>query len=193
MKTRIAGILLAAGSSMRFGSDKVLYKLENGDPIGIRAAKKLAQFVDDIKIVLPKRNKQREKHFRSFNFNIIQNSKDRPELGMSLKTGISAIQNFDYCIIALADMPFISKETYSFMVNILRSEHFELVAPSFNNQRGHPVGISSAVMKHFLEIERRVIVKDYFENDQFSKHIFPTDDPGVIHDIDYPGDLVMQH
>ena len=193
METRIAGILLAAGSSTRFGSDKVLYKLENGDPIGIKAAKKLKQFVDDIKIVLPKQNKQREKHFRTLNFSIIQNSKERPELSMTLKAGISAIQNFDYCIIALADMPFISKETYSSMVNILRSEHFDLVAPSFNNQRGHPVGISSAVMKHFLEIERRVMIKDYFENDQFSKYIFPTDDPGVTHDIDYPSDLVIQH
>ena len=66
METRIAGILLAAGSSTRFGSDKVLYKLENGDPIGIKAAKKLKQFVDDIKIVLPKQNKQREKHFASY-------------------------------------------------------------------------------------------------------------------------------
>ena len=189
MKTKIAGILLAAGESKRFGSDKLLYRLKCGDQIGIKAAKKLKQFVDDTKIVLPKENKSREKKFRSLNFDILKNTKDQAELSLSLKTGLSAIQNFDYCIIALADMPFISKDTYSHMIKLLCSKSFDLVAPSFKNRRGHPVGISSTVIEHFLEVNQKVLIKEYFKKAQFSKCIFPTDDPGIICDIDYPKDL----
>ena len=189
MKTKITGILLAAGDSKRFGSDKLLYRLKNGEQIGVKAAEKLGQFVDDTKIVLPKENESREKQFRSLKFEILKNTDEQSELSVSLKTGLSAIQDVDYCIIALADMPFISRETYSDMVKILLSKRYDLVAPSFKNKRGHPVGISYTVIRHFLEVKQNILIKEYFKKSQFRKYIFSTDDPGVICDIDYPRDL----
>ena len=46
-----------------FGSDKLQQKLGNGSYLGVVSAKKLQPFVDELKIVVPRNNKKRQKSF----------------------------------------------------------------------------------------------------------------------------------
>lgn len=187
MVIKVAGVILAAGASSRFGSDKLQQKLENGNYLGVVSAKKLQPFVNELKVVVPENNKTRQEIFRDFNNLIISNKST--QFSDSLKKGLSAVKNYDYCIIGLADMPFISSATYESLLSTLSLNRFDLIAPSFDDQRGHPVAISSGVIKHFLGSENNVFIKNYFDKDEFSKFIFPTQDTGILHDVDYLEDL----
>ena len=190
MIIKIAGIILAAGASNRFGSDKLQQKLGDGSYLGVVSAKKLQPFVDELKIVVPRNNKKRQKIFCDFNNLII--SKKLPQFSDSLKIGLSAVQNYDYCIIGLADMPFISTATYESLLSTLSLKRFDLIAPSFDGQRGHPVAISSDVINHFLDSKEKVLIKDYFKKNEFKQFIFSTQDAGILHDVDYPEDLSLK-
>ena len=189
LKNKIAGLLLAAGFSKRFGSDKIVHRLNDGESIGVQSAKNLQPFVDELKIVLPHRNSLREELFHSSNFSTVKNESHQSLLTYSLKTGLSLIQDADYCVVALADMPFVAQTTYFELTRIIDSNRFDLVAPSYRKQRGHPVAISSDVVRHFLNNDAKNTLKDYFNCSTFRHHIFSTDDSGVIFDIDYPDDL----
>ncbi|OUU76048.1 MAG: hypothetical protein CBC29_01740 [Methylococcaceae bacterium TMED69] len=189
MIIKVAGIILAAGASSRFGSDKLQYKLDNGEYLGVLSAKKLRPFVDELKIIVPKANKTRQKIFGDFDYLVTSNK--LPQLGASLKIGLAAVKNYDYCIISLADMPFISLKTYENLVRSISLQRFDLIAPSFDGKRGHPVAISSGVVNHFLSSKESGFIKNYFEDEEFSQFIFTTQDIGVLRDVDYPEDLFI--
>ena len=88
-------------------------------------------------------------------------------------------------------MPFISLKTYENLVRSISLERFDLIAPSFDGKRGHPVAISSGVLNHFLSSKKSGFIKNYFENEKFSQFIFTTQDIGVLRDVDYPEDLFI--
>ena len=89
-------------------------------------------------------------------------------------------------------MPFISTATYESLLSTLSLKRFDLIAPSFDGQRGHPVAISSDVINHFLDSKEKVLIKDYFEKNEFKQLIFSTQDAGILHDVDYPEDLSLK-
>lgn len=104
----VAGVLLAAGRSTRFGGDKLLADLD-GKPLALHAADMLAGIgfgaliavcrADDA--VLPGLLEQR-------GFAIVRN--DRPEDGLSrsLQLGVEAARGSRAMLVALADMPFVT-------------------------------------------------------------------------------------
>lgn len=65
-------------------------------------------------------------------------------MGASLAFGVAAAPDADGWIVALADMPFVRRETVRTVAGMLRAGAW-IAAPSRQGRRGHPVGISRAL------------------------------------------------
>ncbi len=187
------GILLSAGFSRRFGAhDKLLQPLPDGRPIALASAEHLIEAIPECIAVLRPENKALAKLLINAGLKVTFCNKNQQEMADSLVTAIRYSVNVEAAnngfVIALADMPYIQPETIRAVANKLGNSA-SIVIPTYQNQRGHPVGFS-AKFRHELEnLEgdegARSIIKRY-PNEIY---LLQTGDAGILADIDTPADL----
>lgn len=101
--------LLAAGQGVRFGSDKLLAEID-GEPLGLKAAKKLMEIPFGCHFAVCKSDSVLAKQFAGLGFAAVLN--DEPERGQahSLHLAVKAAMttNAKALLVTLADMPFVS-------------------------------------------------------------------------------------
>ena len=189
----MVGILLAAGFSRRFGStNKLLQRLPDGRPIALAAAENLIKAIPVSIAVLRPKNKELAELLLNAGLNIVFCTEDDQEMTDSLATGIRFSANLEAAgngfVIALADMPFIQAETILSVANKV-ADGASIVIPTYQNQRGHPVGFSAKFRSELENIQgdegARSIIKRYSEE----LELWPTDDAGILVDIDTLNDL----
>lgn len=193
------GILLAAGFSRRFGSaDKLLQPLPDGRPIALASAEHLIQAIPISIAVLRAENKALAALLVNAGLNVIFCKEHEQEMADSLTTAIrysaSLFSNSleivqDGFVIALADMPFIKPDTIRAVANKVATGA-SIVIPIFQNQRGHPVGFSEKFRSELENLQggqgARSVIQRYTDALEF----LPTDDSGILADIDTPADLI---
>ena len=191
---KVVAILLAAGSATRFGSDKLLHSLPHGVPIGVQAARHLkAVFEEDVFAVVRPDAQELADIFRGEGCKAVVCENAAEGMGASLACAVRAANAAgaaDAYLVALADMPFVRPSTIAALRDALAAGE-PLVAPFFRARRGHPVGISAKFRKELEALEgdegaRKIIAA----NEQGLRKI-PVGDPGVLRDIDTPGDLSL--
>ena len=189
----MVGILLAAGFSLRFGStNKLLQCLPDGRPIALASAESLIKAIPVSIAVLRPKNKDLTDLLINAGLNIVFCTEDNQEMADSLATGIRFSVNFeaanDGFVIALADMPYIQTETIVAVANKV-ADGASIVIPTYQNQRGHPVGFSAKFRSELENLQgdegARSIIKRYTDE----LLLLPTDDAGILVDIDTPNDL----
>ena len=85
---QITGILLAAGRSTRFGSNKLVKKLQSGNPIGLESAETLSASVDNLIIVVNNLKDETSAMFLEKGFRVLAAENANLGMGNSLKSGI---------------------------------------------------------------------------------------------------------
>ena len=189
----MVGILLAAGFSRRFGSaDKLLQRLSDGRPIALASVENLIKSIPVSIAVLRPENKSLAELMLNAGLRVVFCSENDEEMADSLATAIRFSANFEAAsngfVVALADMPFIQAETILSVANKV-ADGASIVIPTYQNQRGHPVGFSAKFRSELENIQgdegARSIIKRYSEE----LELLPTDDAGILVDIDTPNDL----
>ena len=184
----IVGLLLAAGSSTRFGSDKLRQALPHGVSIAVQAARQLkAEVPRVLAVVKPGANElaaalEREK------CQIVVCENAAEGMGASLACAARAAGQAEGYLVALGDMPFVRRSSIAAVRDALIAGA-PLVAPYFRARRGHPVGISGAFFQQLLACKGDEGAKQLLNENAERLIKIPIGDPGVIRDIDTPGDL----
>jgi len=189
----VVGILLAAGFSRRFGSvDKLLQLLPDGRPIALASAEHLIQAIPDSIAVLRIENKALATLLINTGLKVIFCNEHEQEMADSLTATIRYSSSFeaakDGFVITLADMPYIKPETIRAVANKV-AEGASIVMPTYQNQRGHPVGFSAKFRNELESLQgdegARSIIKRYSNEVE----LLAIDDAGILADIDTPADL----
>jgi molybdenum cofactor cytidylyltransferase len=94
----------------------------------------------------------------------------------------------DGYLVALGDMPFVRRTTIAALRDALAGGAV-LVAPYFRARRGHPVGLSRMFYENLLLLRGDEGAKKLLAEHERDLVKIPVGDPGVIRDIDTPGDL----
>ena len=188
------GILLAAGFSRRFGlADKLLQRLPDGQIIAIVSAKNLINALPISFAVVRPENKKLARLLKNTGLEVIFCHEHDQEMADSLVTAIQASGNSasakDGFIIALADMPYIQAATIS-AVAAKVSAGASIVIPTYQNQRGHPIGFAAKFRNDLENLQgdegARSIIKRY-PNEVV---LLVCDDAGILQDIDTAADLI---
>lgn len=187
------GILLAAGRSQRFGSNKLLHPIKNNTNdhkvMLLVSLEKLTHVLSKVLVVISPALSHYRNDIEKRGARVVVN--EHPEQGMarSLVCGIRASDDAAGWLIALADMPAIKTQTIELLSTRLTSEK-RIIAPQLssgggNSARGHPVVFSHHYKDELLALKgdrgAREIIR---QNPQFLE-LVPVEDGGVLMDIDY--------
>ncbi|HEY5900076.1 MAG TPA: nucleotidyltransferase family protein [Burkholderiales bacterium] len=183
---KIVGLLLAAGSASRFGSDKLAHALPHGVPIAVQSARHLKAELAEVIVVL--RDASNASLFEDEGCKAVVCETATEGMGASLACGARAAGRCDGYIVALADMPFVRPSTIAAVRKALE-EGAALVAPYFRARRGHPVGFGGGFHDELVALRGDEGARRVLAANEARLVKIPVGDPGVIRDIDTPGDL----
>lgn len=201
----VIALVLAAGQSRRFGSDKRRALLADGTPL------LLATLL------------QAQRNFAQV-YVLLRGGDDGPALGVppgvevlrcadaelgmghSLAAGMRALQDHPATAVAvlLGDMPWLSASTLQLLIAQAGPER--IVFPCYQGQRGHPVLFGRAFWPHLQQLSGDVGAKVLLAAQPQAIHTdvvnaasppeagaacieVPVDDPGVLRDVDTPAAL----
>src|SRR5712671_5333730 len=193
MAANLRGILLAAGYSKRFGSNKLLQALpagspQAGTPIALASARHFLDALPDSVAVVRPRAQKLARILRDAGCNTVLCKNAGEGMGTSLAAGVRATADADGWIVALADMPFIRPETIRIVTKALE-EGAAIAAPSLHGRRGHPVGSAPRFYEELSSLHGDDGAREFLEQHPEWVKIIEVDDPGVVHDVDKPSDL----
>lgn len=183
---KIVGLLLAAGSASRFGSDKLLHLLPHGVPIAAQSARHLRPEV--ARVVAVTRSHEIKNLLEQEGCEAVLFERADEGMGASLACAARAAGPADGYLVALADMPFIRRTSIAAVREALE-KGARLAAPYFRGRRGHPVGIAGMFFESLLDLHGDQGAKGVLRENEGRLVKVAVGDPGVIRDIDTPGDL----
>jgi molybdenum cofactor cytidylyltransferase len=183
----IVGLLLAAGSASRFGSDKLRHPLPHGVPIAVQSARSLRAELP--RVVVAIRTVDARAAFVAEGCETVICERADEGMGASLACAARAAGPADAYIVALADMPFVRRATLGAVREALERGAL-LAAPYFRARRGHPVGIAGRLYEQLIGLGGDEGARRLIAANESALVKIPVGDPGVVRDIDRPEDLL---
>jgi len=188
----VVGILLAAGSGTRFGGDKLVAALpgtDPGDAVGVAACLNLVAAVPEVIAVVRPGDTALAAALAAAGARVVECGNAADGMGASLACGVRASFGAQGWIVALADMPWIRSGTIGLLADALRSGAM-VAAPFHAGRRGHPVGFGRACRAQLAALAGDEGAKAVVAAHRDALVRIDVDDPGVLRDVDTPGDLM---
>jgi molybdenum cofactor cytidylyltransferase len=187
----VIAIVLAAGRSKRFGSDKRLTTFADGATLlGQTLSVVLSDFSntyvvlkveDDLQALLSPRHLKQVQILRAPHADC--------GLGSSLADAFHRLQNANGLAAAvfLGDMPWLLPATCQTLIAFATSAN--IVRPRYKGRAGHPVIFGRNFWSELQQVKGEEGARALFK--RYIQHCIwvDVDDPGVVQDIDYPADL----
>ena len=166
----VTAIVLAAGASSRFGDVKQRILLA---PIVERIR---ASSVDDVVVVLGA-------HDVETSARVVHCPEWKRGRGASLRCGLQALRDdVEAAVVVLADGPNLSPAAIDRVLQVWRESNAEVVAATYEANRGHPVVLSRAVWDQIPDHGARSL----------PALLVPCDDLGAPGDVDLPDDVTEE-
>ena len=197
---KYSGVLLAAGNSSRMSSWKPAAIIED-KPLLFYSLKTISEVCNDV-VVVGGYNIKELASLINDNANLfpsiitcVENRNYESGMFSSVRTGISHTLH-DEVFIALADMPFITVETYLQLIDISESgpTSDEVIYPTIIQyltlnkiKKGHPILIKKRVKERIIAESGDVILRDILK--EFRGRDCLVTDNGIVFDIDTEDDF----
>lgn len=181
----IAGIVLAAGTSSRFGAANKLLAQWKGQPM-LRTVVEapLATELDPVIVVTGHEREQVEAALAGLDVQFAHNRDFATGQASSVKAGIAVVPGWcDGAMVLLGDMPRVCPGEINSLMDAF-TDHSSIVVPQHAGQRGNPVIFGKA---HFAELQS--LTGDKGARDLLAvpgATLVEVDSDAVLRDIDTP-------
>jgi molybdenum cofactor cytidylyltransferase len=180
-------LLLAAGSSTRFGSDKRLALLANNKSVIDNTLEQISKTQLPVTVCLKPNDIALQQQLSHRKISWILNQNASVGMGSSIAAGIRLCKQWDATIIALADMPYLSSHTYASIAKVASSG--KIIIPIHHKKKGNPVCFGSNFYSQLQELNGDKGGKDIVLKNPQAIIELELEDEGILKDIDKPADL----
>ena len=186
MKTAL--IMLAAGNSRRFGSNKLLHEIE-GKPMYLHVLKQLLKVqeqTENCKLIVVTQYQEIKETAEKYGAEVYLNLAPERGISSSLITGLEAAIKMDCCLFAVADQPWIQAETILGLLDIYRKSGKGIAAVKMQEMIGNPCVFSGKYYPELLALTGdkggKRILKKHPEDVVF----YEVSEPEELRDVDVP-------
>ena len=183
-------VLLAAGSSVRFGSNKLLHTLPNGKSLLASTLNLYSRVFANISVVVDPQGQDLDRLcsiIKAQGAAYTYSPNADFGLSQSLVAGVQASSPTIGWLIALADMPYLQVETLRLIAKSLQPNN--IVIPKSSNGVGNPVGFGKNFAVQLSKIQGDRGAKSVVQSNEQSLLYMLVNDLGIHHDIDTIGDI----
>jgi len=191
---RGGALILAAGYSRRFGSDKRWHEMKNGESLLTNTLKLYLGAVNEVVVVLRKDDRQLAEHIqKTFKGpktpDILFSPNSHLGMGHSISDAMAHLQCWDYLLLALGDMPNTLSKTISAIEHEIQKTRAidtpKIVRPFYQGQKaGHPVGFTKELFTALEALQGDSGAKQIIKRNSRSLVQLKTNDDGVLWDLD---------
>ncbi|MHA1975725.1 MAG: nucleotidyltransferase family protein [Candidatus Hodarchaeales archaeon] len=195
----IAGIILAAGESKRFLSqNKLLFVLDHGKCVLESVILAFKNSTINKIVVVTGHDSARiqkiiDKHTdqdRTPLVSVLNEDYESGGMSSSVIMGLKSVDIADAVLITPADIPRIPTETINSMILYFFRNQPDIIIPTFKKRKGHPILFKSTLFNEILQItEKKRGLKEITAKHGKKIVYLPTQDPGILKDIDSVKDL----
>jgi len=187
-------LIIAAGFSRRFGSDKRLYKLKHDDPLLIATLRPYRRVFANVAVVVRSSDSELSRLIADRlgrNAPIVVPT-DQAHLGMaaSIADGVRALAAWDYLFLGLGDMPYVRAETLEELKARMDRARLDrepcIVVPMLGDIPGHPVGFSREFFAELIALSGDRGARSVIDAHPAAVARIASDDPGIVTDVDHP-------
>ncbi len=191
---KITPVLLAAGNSRRFGRDKRKVWLDSGRTLLATSLQLYLDALGSCVVVIDEEDELLKPELLAQGATLVEIPGRERGFGMgdSLAAGVrySASKNYDACLIAFADMPWLRPATLSALAAALAEA--PLVVPVWQGRRGHPVGFCARYFPELCQLSGDCGARGVLQSHASELLQLPVEDPGIVEDVDTVVDLLRQ-
>jgi molybdenum cofactor cytidylyltransferase len=186
----IAAVLLAAGESRRMGRPKLTLPWGTGGSVIAQVVSRFREAgADPLLVVTGGDREEVEQALQGTGAQCLFNPNYR-QGGMlsSIKVGLSGLLDgeAEAAMMAPADLPSLTVGTLRGLLDHWRRSGADLVVPSYEMRRGHPVLMGRAHWQSVLDLAEGETLRDFLRRKADQIDYVVVDDPGVIQDLDTP-------
>lgn len=153
---KVAALVLAAGSSRRFGSPKQLAPWGDDTLLGHVLGKVAGWPVDETWVVLGSDSDEILERIDMGDATVVVNESQLGGITSSLKVGLDAIllgTRVDAVLIVLGDQPDIPDEVPEELIEGMLESRLPAVVPKYRYERGNPVLVSRLLWERLMSLE----------------------------------------
>ena len=183
----IVAVILAAGSSVRLGFNKLCLGI-NGVSVIRRTVHLFVGTADKIVVVTGFEREKIEQELSGLPVLFAHNADYLQGMSSSVRTALPYVTGSEGALFHLGDMPFVAPSTIERVVEAFR-EGSKIVLPLFNGMKGHPVLVRGRLfLEEMAAIEGDIGLKKLVER-HLNQVRTVEGDEGSIFDIDSEEDV----
>ena len=206
----VGAMILAAGFSRRFGSHKLLAALSSGETVLAQTLSRIRGAVPHLLIITRpqlaavlkqaaagaleqaaagalERAAAGALEQAAGGANILTFDEAEQGMGATLAFAAANLPDWDAALVCLADMPFISGDTYAAVA--AKAAPDRIVVPEYRGRPGNPVAFGSRFFPALTRLGGDGGARPLLRQNPEAVLPLPLDDRGILLDVDTPDDL----
>ena len=151
---KITLIMLAAGNSRRFGSNKLIYEID-GTPMYLRTLNQLQKAASELgncEIIVVTQYEEIAAKAQVSGAQVLINPHPERGISSSMQIGLAAEKESTACLFTVSDQPWLTAETIVSLVHKFQSEPKGMACTILNNKTGNPCIFSSKYYPELMQI-----------------------------------------
>lgn len=187
---KMVGILLAAGLSKRFGSNKLLFNIENQPLVRRTACCLLNAGLADLMVIVGHQADQVVEVLTNLPVRCLINQQYQLGRMSSVHVGWENLpDDAEGVLICPADLPLLEVMDVQKIISAYQRSHKSLIIPYFNQQRGHPIIISAEHRQAILNYLPRGGCRSFIADHPQLVQPLEMDSSNIITDLDEQQDI----
>ncbi|MCS7171844.1 MAG: nucleotidyltransferase family protein [Armatimonadetes bacterium] len=183
--SKVACVVLAAGSSRRMGQPKLLLHL-GGKSLLRRVVETALGICDEVVVVVGPEADRMQAELSGLPVRVVENPEHAQGLSTSLRRGIEAVEDAEAVLLLLGDQPALTPQHLQRLVEIWRREGVRIVACAYRGTVGPPALFHRALFSELKALQGDVGAKPVLEAHGSEAVFVPLEEAAL--DVDTPED-----